>query len=215
MMNGPEPWEPGSGSALADKRYAPATERNRNAIVAVLRDALPSFGLVLEVASGSGEHAVHFAVAFSALDWQPTDPDPAALASIAAWRAEAELPNLRPPIQLDAEGDWPIAQADAILCINMTHISPWDATLGLLKGAGQALPPGGLLYLYGPYIRDGVDTAPSNLAFDASLKARDPRWGLRRLEDVVAAADAQGLRLDRLIDMPANNLSLFFRRRTY
>ena len=215
MTDGPEPWQPGSGPVVAEKRFAPATIRNRDAIVAVLRDALPSSGLVLEVASGSGEHAVHFAVSFPDLDWQPTDPDPAALASIAAWRAEANLPNLRPPIQLDTEGDWPIAQGHAILCINMTHISPWDATLGLLKGAGQALPPGGLLYLYGPYIRDGVDTAPSNLAFDASLKARDPRWGLRRLEDVVAAADAQGLRLDRLIDMPANNLSLFFRRRTY
>ncbi|NML11372.1 DUF938 domain-containing protein [Sphingobium sp. AR-3-1] len=219
MMDGSEPWEPGSGPAVAGqkdlRRYAPATTRNRDAIVAVLRDAFPSSGLVLEVASGSGEHAVHFAVAFPALDWQPSDPDPAALASIAVWRAEADLPNLHPPIQLDAAGDWPIAQADAILCINMIHISPWDSTLGLLKGAGQALPPGGLLYLYGPYIRDGVDTAPSNLAFDASLKARDPRWGLRRLEDVVAAADAQGLALDQLIDMPANNLSLFFRRRTY
>ncbi|KMS55656.1 MULTISPECIES: DUF938 domain-containing protein [Sphingobium] len=212
MIDRPEPWEPGSGPAVADKRYAPATERNRDAIVAVLRDQLPSSGLVLEVASGSGEHAVHFAVAFPSLDWQPSDPDPAALASIAAWRAEADLLNLHPPILLDAAGDWPIAQADAILCINMTHISPWAATLGLLKGAGQALPPGGLLYLYGPYICDGVDTAPSNLAFDASLKARDPRWGLRRLEEVVTAADVQGLRFDRLIDMPANNLSLLFRK---
>ncbi len=213
MTDGPEPWEPGSGPAVADKRYAPATERNRDAIVAVLRDALPSAGIVLEVASGSGEHAVHFAVAFPSLDWQPSDPDPAALASITAWRAEADLPNLRPPIQLDAAGDWPIAQADAILCINMTHIAPWEATLGLLNGAGASLPFGGLLYLYGPYIRDDVDTGPSNLAFDASLKDRDPRWGLRRLGDVVAAADAQGLRLDRLIPMPANNLSLLFRRR--
>lgn len=213
MTDGPEPWEPGSGPAVADKRFAPATERNRDAIVAVLRDALPSSGAVLEVASGSGEHAVHFAVAFPSLDWQPSDPDPAALASIAAWRAEADLPNLRPPIQLDAADDWPIAQADAILCINMTHIAPWEATLGLLNGAGASLPSGGLLYLYGPYIRDDVDTAPSNLAFDASLKDRDPRWGLRRLEDVAAAADAQSLRLDRLIDMPANNLSLLFRRR--
>ena len=212
MTDGPEPWQPGSGPAVAEKRFAPATIRNRDAIVAVLHDALPSSGLVLEVASGSGEHAVHFAVSFPDLDWQPTDPDPAALASIAAWRAEADLPNLRPPIQLDAAGDWPIAQADAILCINMVHISPWQATLGLFKGAGASLSPGGLLYLYGPYIRDGVDTAPSNLAFDASLKARDPHWGLRRLEDVVAAADAQRLRLDRVTDMPAHNLSLLFRK---
>ncbi|MDO7834693.1 DUF938 domain-containing protein [Sphingobium sp. HBC34] len=213
MTDGPEPWEPGSGRVAAEKRFAPATMRNRDAIVAVLDDALPSCGLVLEVASGSGQHAVHFAVSFPLLDWQPTDPDPAALASIAAWRAEANLPNLRPPIRLDAAADWPVAQVDAILCINMVHISSWDATLGLLKGAGQMLPPGGLLYLYGPYTRAGVETAPSNLAFDASLKARDPRWGLRRLEDVVAAADRQGLRLDRVIDMPANNLSLLFRRR--
>jgi SAM-dependent methyltransferase len=217
MTDGPEPWEPGSGPAVAGqkdlRRYAPATTRNRDAIVAVLRAALPSSGLVLEVASGSGEHAVHFAVSFPDLDWRPTDPDPAALASIAAWRAEASLPNLRSPIQLDAVGDWPIAPADAILCINMTHIAPWDATLGLLKGAGRMLPPGGLLYLYGPFLRDGVDTAPSNLSFDASLKARDPRWGLRQLEDVTAAADAQGLALDQWIDMPANNLSVLFRRR--
>jgi len=212
-MQRPEPWQPGSGPAIAGKRFAPATERNRDAIVAVLRDALPSAGLVLEVASGSGEHAVHFAVSFPALVWQPTDPDPAAIASIAAWREEAALPNLHPPIMLDAADDWPLARADAILCINMIHIAPWDATLGLFKGAGQTLPPGGLLYLYGPYARADMETAPSNRAFDASLKARDPRWGLRSVEDVVAAADAAGLAFDRLIDMPANNLSLLFRRR--
>ncbi|NWK94198.1 SAM-dependent methyltransferase [Sphingobium lactosutens] len=216
MTNGPEPWEPGSGPVSAGRpdlrRYAPATMRNRDAIATVLRDALPPAGLVLEVASGSGEHAVHFADAFPDLDWQPSDPDPAALASIAAWRADAHRPNLRPPIRLDAAADWPIAQADAVLCINMVHISPWDATLGLLKGAGAILPPGGLLYLYGPYLRDGVDTAPSNLAFDASLRARDPHWGLRRLEHVIAAAEAQGLAFDRLVEMPANNLSLLFHR---
>jgi SAM-dependent methyltransferase len=214
MTERPEPWQPGSGPAVAGKRYAPATERNRDAIVAVLREALPSSGLMLEVASGSGEHAVHFAAAFPALDWQPTDPDPAALASIAAWRAEANLPNLRPPLQLDAAADWPIAQADAILCINMIHISPWEAALGLLKGAGAALPPGGLLYLYGPYTSDGVETAPSNLAFDASLKSRNRHWGLRAVEDVIAAAKAEGLAFEKRIDMPANNLSLLFRRRT-
>lgn len=207
-------WVPGEAGGEADKRHAPATLRNRDAILTVLHDALPSAGLVLEVASGSGEHAIHFAAAMPALDWQPSDPDPAALASIGAWRAEAGLPNLRAPILLDAAGDWPIDRVDAILCINMVHISPWDATLGLLRGAGRALPPGGLLYLYGPYIRDDVETAPSNLAFDASLKARDPRWGLRRVEDVVAAAEAQGLRFDRLVEMAANNLSVIFRRRT-
>jgi len=206
-------WVPGEAAAAGDKRHAPATARNRDAIVAVLHDALPSSGLMVEVASGSGEHAVHFAVAFPHLDWQPTDPDPAALASIAAWRADAGLPNLHAPLQLDAAGDWPVSRTDAVLCINMVHISPWDATLGLMKGAGALLPPGGLLYLYGPYLRDDVETAPSNLAFDASLKARDPRWGLRRVTDVVAAAAAQGLVFDRQVDMPANNLSLLFRRR--
>lgn len=213
MTGGPEPWEAGSGPVASGRRHAPATARNRDAILAVLREELPSSGLVLEVASGSGEHAIHFAAAFPCLDWQPSDPDPTALASIAAWRAEAGLANLRPPLALDAAAPWPVASADAILCINMIHISPWAATLGLLRGAGACLPPGGLLYLYGPYIRDEVETAPSNLAFDASLKARDPQWGLRRVEDVIAAAAAEGLRFDRLVAMPANNLSLIFRRR--
>lgn len=208
----PEPWMPGSGAAVANKRHAPATERNRDAIAEILRGELPSTGLVLEIASGSGEHVLHFATAFPRLEWQPSDPDPDALASIAAWSAEAALPNLRPPVRLDASAPWPIDGADAILCINMAHIAPWEATLGLLRGAGAALPTGGLLYLYGPYLRDGVETAPSNLAFDASLRARDQQWGLRRMEDVVAAATAQGFRFDRLAEMPANNLSLLFRK---
>lgn len=212
MTEGPEPWEPGSGPAASAKRHAPATVRNREAILALLRDELPSSGVVLEVASGSGEHAVHFAAALPGLDWLPSDPDPTALASIEAWRAEAGLPNLRAPIRLDAAAQWPAETADAILCINMIHISPWTAALGLMKGAGAALSAGGLLYLYGPYFRDGVETAPSNLAFDASLRARDPQWGLRRVEDVIAAADAQGLAFHRLVEMPANNLSLFFRK---
>ena len=213
MTDRPAPWEPGSGPAAAGKRHAPATERNRDAILAVLRDELPSSGLVLEVASGSGQHVVHFAAALPALDWQPSDPDPAALASIESWRQEAGLPNVRPPLRLDASADWPVERADAILCVNMVHISRWEATLGLMKGAGAILPPGGLLYLYGPYLRENVETAPSNLAFDASLKARDPQWGLRRVEDVIAAAEGEGLVLRRLLEMPANNLSLIFRRR--
>ena len=213
MTDRPAPWEPGSGPAAAGKRHAPATERNRDAILAVLRDELLSSGLVLEVASGSGQHVVHFAAALPALDWQPSDPDPAALASIESWRQEAGLPNVRPPLRLDASADWPVERADAILCVNMVHISPWEATLGLMKGAGAVLPPGGLLYLYGPYLRENVETAPSNLAFDASLKARDPQWGLRRVEDVIAAAEGEGLVLRRLLEMPANNLSLIFRRR--
>ena len=213
MTDRPAPWEPGSGPAAAGKRHAPATERNRDAILAVLRDELPSSGLVLEVASGSGQHVVHFAAALPALDWQPSDPDPAALASIESWRQEAGLPNVRPPLRLDASADWPVERADAILCVNMVHISRWEATLGLMKGAGAVLPSGGLLYLYGPYLRENVETAPSNLAFDASLKARDPQWGLRRVEDVIAAAEGEGLVLRRLLEMPANNLSLIFRRR--
>ena len=213
MTDRPAPWEPGSGPAAAGKRHAPATERNRDAILAVLRDELPSSGLVLEVASGSGQHVVHFAATLPALDWQPSDPDPAALASIESWRREAGLPNVRPPLRLDASADWPVERADAILCVNMVHISPWEATLGLMKGAGAVLPPGGLLYLYGPYLRENVETAPSNLAFDASLKARDPQWGLRRVEDVIAAATGEGLVFRRLLEMPANNLSLIFQRR--
>lgn len=213
MTDRPAPWEPGSGPAAAGKRHAPATERNRDAILAVLRDELPSSGLVLEVASGSGQHVVHFAAALPALDWQPSDPDPAALVSIESWRQEVGLANVRPPLRLDASADWPVERADAILCVNMVHISPWEATLGLMKGAGAVLPPGGLLYLYGPYLRENVETAPSNLAFHASLKARDPQWGLRRVEDVIAAAEGEGLVLRRLLEMPANNLSLIFRRR--
>lgn len=213
MTASPEPWTPGSSPASAGKRYAPATERNREAILAVLRDELPRAGLVLEVASGSGEHALHFAAAFPHLAWQPSDPDREALGSIAAWREEAALPNLRAPIRLDASDPWPVEAADAILCINMVHISPWEATLGLLRGAGACLPSGGLLYLYGPYLREDMSTAPSNLSFDASLRARDPQWGLRRVEDVIEAAARQDLGFDRLVEMPANNLSLLFRRR--
>ncbi|WP_176596270.1 MULTISPECIES: DUF938 domain-containing protein [Sphingobium] len=213
MTDRPEPWEPGSGPVAAGKRHAAATERNRDAILSVLRQELPSSGLVLEVASGSGEHAIHFAAALRMLDWQPSDPDPVALASIEAWRVEAGLPNVSPPVRLDASADWPVGKADAVLCINMVHISPWEATLGLTRGAGAVLPPGGLLYLYGPYLRDNVETAPSNLAFDASLKARDPQWGLRRLEDVIAIAEGEGLAFRRLVEMPANNLSLIFRQR--
>ena len=205
-------WVPGEAGTASDRLHAPATLRNREAILAVLREALPSSGLVLEVASGSGEHAAYFAAALPGLDWQPSDPNPAALASIEAWRSEAQLPNLHPPVRLDAAAAWPVSKADAILCINMTHISPWEATLGLMDGAGKTLRAGGLLYLYGPFIRDEVETAPSNLAFNASLKARDAHWGLRRVEDVIAAAEGQGLTLDQLVEMPANNLSLLFRK---
>ena len=194
------------------KRYAAATERNREPIREVLARELPAAGDVLEIASGSGEHAVAFARAFPGLSWQPTDPDPTALASIEAWRADAELPNLRAALQLDASAPaWPVPHAAAILCINMIHISPWEATLGLLDGAARILPTGGLLFTYGPYLIDGV-TAPSNLAFDQSLRSRDARWGVRELRTLEAAAAEHGLALHATIALPANNHALVFRR---
>jgi SAM-dependent methyltransferase len=193
---------------------SPATARNREPILAVLGPRLPASGLVLEIAAGAGEHAVFLAGALPGLTWQPTDPDAAARASISAWREEARLPNLLAPLPLDAAdpAGWPIRRADAIVCINMIHISPWAATEGLMAGAGDVLAPGGLLYLYGPYREDDVPTAPSNEAFDQSLKSRDPRWGLRRLADVAAVAETHGLALVERIEMPANNLSLLFRK---
>lgn len=195
-------------------RTAPSTARNREPILQALRPRLPADGLVLEVAAGAGEHAVHFARALPHLAWRPTDPDEAALASIAAWRAQAGLPNLLAPLRLDAAHPdaWPLARADALVAINMVHISPWAATRGLMAGAGRLLPAGGGLFLYGPYLEDGVATAPSNLAFDESLKARDPAWGLRRLAAVAALAEGCGLALAERIAMPANNLFLVFRR---
>ncbi len=194
------------------KQHAPATARNREPIREVLARELPPTGDVLEIASGSGEHAVYLAAAFPQLAWQPTDPDATALASIAAYRAEAQLPNLRAPLQLDASrASWPVTRADAVVCINMIHISPWAATLGLLAGAARVLARDGLLYLYGPYLIDGV-TAPSNLEFDRSLRARDARWGVRELREIEAAAAAAGLALRATIAMPANNHSLVLRR---
>lgn len=179
----------------------------------MLRDALPREGLVLEIASGSGEHADHFARAMPHLEWQPSDPDPAARGSIAAWREDAGLANLRGPIALDAAArDWPIDHADAIVCINMVHISPWRATLGLLAGAARLLPLAAPLIFYGPYRRADAPTAPSNEAFDASLRARDPEWGLREVEDVTREADRRSLAFERLVEMPANNLTLIYRR---
>lgn len=193
------------------KRYAPATERNRNAIADILNDVLPASGLVLEIASGTGEHIVHFAQKFPQVEWQPSDPDPAALASIAAWAADSVTENILPPILIDASTHWPVDHADALICINMVHISPWAATLGLLKNAARILPVGRILYLYGPYRRRDVSTAPSNEQFDSSLKDRNPDWGLRFVEDLAAEASIVGMSLERLIEMPANNLSLIFR----
>jgi SAM-dependent methyltransferase len=194
-----------------DRLHYPATARNRDAIVAVLRGVLPASGVVLEVASGSGEHVAHFAQAFPALAFQPSDPEEAARQSIAAWARQAGLANVRPPLALDAAAeDWPLSVADAILCINMIHIAPWRAAQGLLRGAARLLPAGAPLYLYGPYRRAGVVTAPSNEAFDDSLKARHPEWGLRDLEAVAALARDHGFSTPAVTEMPANNLSVVF-----
>ena len=196
------------------KRSSPAAERNREPIAAVLAEWLPRRGLVLEVASGSGEHAVHFARRFPQLEWQPTDPDAAALNSIEAWRADSGLANLREPVILDATAaTWPVESADAVLNINMVHISPWDAALGLLDGAARVLPAGGPLILYGPWIVDGIETTPSNLAFDADLKRRNPAWGLRKVEDFALEAEKRGLLLKGQREMPANNRMLLLIRR--
>ena len=196
------------------RRSAPATLRNRVPILDVLGTALPESGTVLEIASGTGEHVVHFAQALPALLWQPSDPDPAARASIASWISAEALANILPPLDIDVRSHpWPVSEAAAILCINMVHISPWPATEALLAEASRLLPKGGLLYLYGPYIQPGVETAPSNIAFDADLRQRNPQWGLRNLETVEATADASGLMLDEIVPMPANNLSLLFRRK--
>ena len=196
------------------KRHAPAAERNREPIAAVLTEELPAEGLVLEVASGTGEHAVHFARTYPHLAWQPTDPDPEALESIAAWRGEEGLANVRAPVVLDAAaGEWPVAAADAVLCINMVHISPLAATEGLLAGAAALLAPGAPLILYGPYLEAAVETAPSNLEFDAWLKRRDPGFGLRSAEWLDERAAAHGFARTRRVAMPANNLTLVYRRR--
>lgn len=192
---------------------APAAARNREPIADVLAEELPDSGLVLEVASGTGEHAAHFARRFPHLDWQPSDPDPAAMASIAAWRQHEGLENLRPPIELDARAEqWPVESADAVLCINMIHISPAAAGEGLVRQAARLLRPGAPLILYGPYIEDDVETAPSNLAFDADLKARNPEWGLRRVAWLDALAGEHGFARTRRVAMPANNLTLVYRR---
>ncbi len=196
------------------RQHAPAAARNRDPILAMLRGVLPQAGTVLEIASGSGEHIMHFAAALPGLAFQPSDPNPEARRSIAAWAAESGLANLRPPLALDAAApSWPVTTVDAVLCINMIHISPWAATEGLIRGAAAILPPDGPLYLYGPYRRAGVTTAPSNEAFDLDLRGRNPAWGLRELEAVAALATAAGFLGPAVTEMPANNLSIVFRRR--
>jgi SAM-dependent methyltransferase len=195
------------------KRVAAAADRNKEAIAEVLAEVLPRSGLVVEVASGTGQHAAHFAARFPAVTWQPTDLSPEARASIEAYRGELGLPNLLSPLPLDAAGAaWPVARAEAVLCINMIHIAPWAACLGLLRGAGRILPVEAPLVLYGPFAIDGDFTAPSNVAFDQRLRGEDPAWGVRELREVERAALEAGLRLDRVVPRPANNHVVVFRR---
>ena len=198
---------------MTDRLEYPATLRNRDAILDVLRGVLPSSALVLEIASGSGEHIVHFAQACPGLTFQPSDPEQPALKSIAAWIGHGGLKNVRVPVLLDAASEtWPVTSADAILCINMIHIAPWRATEGLIRGASKILASGVPLYLYGPYRQAHVVTAPSNEAFDANLKSRNREWGLRNLEDVAALAKRAGFSSPDVTPMPANNLSVVFRK---
>ena len=195
------------------KRHAPATARNSQPLAEVLARELPASGTVLEIASGSGEHAVFMARRFPALDWQPSDRDAEALASVDAWAAEARLANLRPAIALDAAApDWLIVSADALLCVNMVHISPWDAAVGLFAGAGRVLGSGAPLVLYGPFVEPDVETAASNHVFDQSLRQRDPAWGLRSTADLDRLAAGHGMTRTARCAMPANNLVLVYRR---
>jgi SAM-dependent methyltransferase len=198
---------------MADARlHAPSVARNRDPILAVLRPHLQGVRAVLEIASGSGGHVVHFARALPDIVFQPTDPDAAARASIDAWVAETGLANVRPAMALDVTAQpWPAVAAQAVICINMIHISPWAATLGLMRGAAQVLKPGGVLFTYGPYRRGGAHTAPSNAAFDQDLRARNPAWGIRDIEAVAEAAQAEGFGPPIVEAMPANNFSLIFR----
>lgn len=188
----------------------PSVQRNREPILKVIRTVLPDSGLVVEIASGSGAHAAWFAPRLPGLRWQPTDGDPESAAHIEQWRTECGATNLLPPIHLDAAAVWPIERADAVVCINMIHISPWESTLGLLAGAGRALRPGGVLYLYGPYRINGQQTAPSNARFEGWLKSLDERFGVRDLGEITAIAQTHGLRLTEKIAMPANNFSVVF-----
>ena len=193
--------------------YAAAAERNREPILEVLRRVLPASGVVLEIASGTGQHAAFFARALPGLRWQPSDPLPAHRDSIRAWAAAAAIDNLAPPVDLDVErAPWPVDRADAIVNINMIHIAPWAAATALVAGAARLLPPAGVLFLYGPFMRGGHHTADSNQRFDERLRGEDPRWGVRDLDDVAALAAAAGFGAPEVVAMPANNLSVVFRR---
>ena len=195
------------------RETAPSAERNKQPILEVLARVLPPSGLVLEIGSGTGQHVAHFAKALPGLTFQPSEMDESRHPSIAAWIAHEQLANVRPPIAFDvAAPPWPVRAADAVICINVIHISPWAATLGLMRGAGEVLRPGGVLVTYGPYRRGGAHTAPSNEAFEAWLKERDELWGVRDMEEVAAVAQAAGLEHEEAVPMPANNFTLVFRR---
>jgi hypothetical protein len=200
------------------RRYAPATERNRQPILDILRQVLPPTGTVLEISSGTGEHATFFAPKLAPLFWLPSDPNPDARASITAWQQQELYDRLYPPIDLDASSsNWSISPdylpITAIVNINMIHIAPRSAYLGLIAGVSRLLPPNGVFYLYGPFKREGVHTAPSNAAFDESLRAQNPEWGIRDLEETIDLAESANLSLEKIYPMPANNLSIVFRRR--
>lgn len=194
--------------------YAPSTARNIEPISNLLQPLLPQRGLVLEIASGAGEHITHLAELSNAgLVFQPSDPGDVERASADAWAHVRKLPNVRPAINIDAAAaQWPIDQADVIFCINMIHISLWAATVGLMRNAARILPPGGMLFTYGPYRRDGTHTSDSNAAFDESLRQRNPEWGIRDVGEITDLAQFNGLQAPEIIQMPANNLSLIFRR---
>jgi SAM-dependent methyltransferase len=203
-----------SGQRYDDGRWsAPAAERNQDPILAVLQRALPQAGLVLEIASGTGQHVAHFAAALPDLAWQPSEADAAFHPSIRAWTRAEGLSNVRMPLAFDVRLPWPVTRADAVLCINMIHIAPWSASQALVDGAGAILPPRGVLFLYGPFRRFGRHTAASNAAFDAQLRGIDPDWGVRDLEAVVALAGDAGFGLREVVEMPANNLSVVLEKR--
>ncbi len=200
------------------KQYAPATQRNREPILEVLLRVLPPSGNILEIASGTGEHSIFFAPAFSNRQWIPSDTNAISRDSIEAWRKESLIENIHPPLNINAQDSiWEIEKQfldiTTIININMIHISPWSACLGLMKGAKRLLPSGGILYLYGPYKQEGKHTAPSNEAFDKSLRAQNPEWGVRNLEDVIKVAEDNGLVFKEKVAMPANNLSVIFEKK--
>ena len=196
---------------MTRRMQSPAAARNRQPILEILRAVLPERAKILEVASGSGEHAVHCATAMPGWEWQPSDPNAEARDSVAAWREHVALANLREPLPLDVTSIWPAGPFDAVVAINLVHISPWEVSEALMAQSARRLEQGGVLFLYGPYRRNGKHTAASNAAFDADLKARDPRWGVRDLERVVDEAQSHGFMLERIVEMPANNLSVVLR----